>query len=205
MDIAITSRKHGVPDKQGWLERPEEIFLKDEKLFFEKLIEPVEHQMMRSIWRIVRDPEIAKDVLQDSLTKIWKRLDRIRSHPNPRALILKICLNAAIDSLRKRKRLHQHEKTEVLHRFPIQSDTTAYEALERKKIETEILKAISRLPRRQAVAVLMRIIQDQPYEVIAQAMKCSETTVRIHVSRGRARLSQWLAHLKPVSLKEISK
>jgi len=205
MDIAITSRKHDVPDKQGWLGRTEEIFLKDEKLFFEQLIKPVEHQMMRSIWRIVRDPEMAKDALQDSLAKIWKRLDRIRSHPNPHALILKICINAAIDSWRKRKRLHQHEKTEPLHRFPIQPDTTAYETLERKKIEAEILEAIKRLPRRQAVAVLMRLIQDQPYAVIAQAMECSETTVRIHVSRGRARLSQWLSHLKPASLKEVSK
>lgn len=205
MDIAITSRKHGVPDKQGWPGHPEEIFLKDEKLFFEQLIKPVEHQMMRSIWRIVRDPEMAKDALQDSLAKIWKRLDRVRIHPNPRALILKICLNAAIDSLRKRKRLHQHEKTEPLHRFPIQPNTTAYESLERKKTEAEILEAIKRLPRRQAVAVLMRLIQDQPYAVIAQAMECSETTVRIHVSRGRARLSQWLSHLKPASLKEVSK
>ena len=205
MDIAITSRKHDVPAKQGWLEHPEEIFLKDEKLFFEQLIEPIEHQMMRSIWRIVRDPEMAKDALQDSLAKIWKRLDRVRIHPNPRALILKICLNAAIDSLRKRKRLHQHEKTEPLHRFPIQPNTTAYEVLDGKKIEAEILEAIKRLPRRQAVAVLMRLIQDQPYAVIAQAMECSETTVRIHVSRGRARLSQWLSHLKPASLKEVSK
>jgi len=194
-----------VPAKQGWLEHPEEIFLKDKKLFFEQLIEPIEHQMMRSIWRIVRDPEMAKDALQDSLAKIWKRLDRVRIHPNPRALILKICLNAAIDSLRKRKRLHQHEKTEPLHRFPIQPNTTAYESLERKKTEAEILEAIKRLPRRQAVAVLMRLIQDQPYAVIAQAMECSETTVRIHVSRGRARLSQWLSHLKPASLKEVSK
>ena len=194
-----------MPDKQGWPRRPEEIFLKDEKLFFEQLIKPVEHQMMRSIWRIVRDPEMAKDALQDSLAKIWKRLDRVRIHPNPRALILKICLNAAIDSLRKRKRLHQHEKTEPLHRFPIQPNTTAYEVLDGKKIEAEILEAIKRLPRRQAVAVLMRLIQDQPYAVIAQAMECSETTVRIHVSRGRARLSQWLSHLKPASLKEVSK
>jgi RNA polymerase sigma-70 factor (ECF subfamily) len=203
MDIAITSRKHGMLAKKNWLGRTEETFLKDEKLFFEQLIEPVEHQMMRSIWRIVRDPEMAKDALQDSLTKIWKRLDRIRSHPNPQALILKICLNTSIDSLRKRKRLHQHEKTEPLHRFPIQPDAKAHEALERKKIETEILEAIKRLPRRQAIAVLMRLIQDQPYAVIAQAMECSETTVRIHVSRGRARLSQWLSHLKPASFKEV--
>jgi len=191
--------------KRGWPACPEEIFLKDEKLFFDQLIKPIEHQMMRSIWRIVRDPEMAKDALQDSLAIIWKRLDRIRSHPNPHALILKICLNAAIDSLRKRTRLRQHEKTEPLHRFPIQSDTKAYQALESKKIEAEILEAIDRLPRRQAVAVLMRIIQEQPYAVIAQAMECSEATVRIHVSRGRARLSQWLLHLKPASLREVSK
>lgn len=205
MDIAITSRKHGVLEKQSWAVRPEEIFLKSEKFFFDRLIKPIEHQMMRSIWRIVRDPEMAKDVLQDSLTKIWKRLDRIRSHPNPHALIFKICVNAAIDSLRKRKRLRQHEKTELLHRFPTQSDDKVHEALERKKVEAEILGAINRLPRRQAVAILMRIIQEQPYAVIAQAMECSEETVRIHVSRGRARLSQWLSHLKPASLKETSK
>ncbi len=179
--------------------------MKSEKLFFDQLIKPIEHQMMRSIWRIVRDPETAKDVLQDSLAKIWKRLDRIQSHPNPHALILKICLNVAIDSLRKRKRLRQHEKTEPLHRLPIQSDFKVHEALENKKVEAEILEAINRLPRRQAVAVLMRIIQEQPYAVIAQAMGCNETTVRIHVSRGRARLSQWLSHLKSASLKEESK
>ena len=205
MDIAITSREHGVPDTQGWPGCPEEIFLKDEKLFFEQLIKPVEHQMMRSIWRIVRDPEMAKDALQNSLTKIWKRLDRIRSHPNPHALILKICVNAAIDSLRKRKRLRQHEKAEALHNFPAQSATTASEALETKIIEAEIRQAISRLPRRQSVAVLMRIIKDQPYDVIAQAMECSETTVRINVSRGRKRLRKWLSHLNPASLKEVSK
>ncbi len=205
MDTAITSQKHGVLDKQSWTVRPEEIFLKSEKLFFEQLIKPIEHQMMRSIWRTVRDPEMAKDALQDSLAKIWKRLNRIRSHPNPHALIFKICLNAAIDSLRKRKRLLQHERTEPLHRFPIQSDTRVHEALESKKVEAEILEAINRLPRRQAVAVLMRIIQEQPYDVISQAMECSEATVRIHVSRGRARLSQWLSHLNPASLKEVSK
>ncbi len=179
--------------------------MKDEKLFFEQLIKPVEQQMMRSIWRIVRDPETAKDVLQESLIKIWKRLDLIQNHPNSRALILKICSNAAIDSLRKRKRLYRQEKAELFHQIPTQSHTRDYEALERKRIEAEIFKAINRLPRRQAVAVLMRIIQDQPYEAIAQAMKCSETTVRIHVSKGRARLSKWLSHLKPGYLEEVSK
>ena len=93
----------------------------------------------------------------------------------------------------------------MLHKLQSHSDSTVPQALERKKIEDEILKAISRLPKKQALAVLMRIIQDQPYDVIAQILGCSETTVRIHVSRGRARLSQWLAHLHTTSSQEVSK
>jgi len=72
-------------------------------------------------------------------------------------------------------------------------------------MEDEILKAIGRLPKKQAVAVLMRIVQDQPFDVIGQTLDCSEITARIHVSRGRARLSQWLSHLHSTPLKEASK
>lgn len=58
-----------------------------------------------------------------------------------------------------------------------------------------MLRAIARLPRQQAAAVLLRIVQEQSYEAVAKALDCSETTARIHVSRGRARLSRWLAPL----------
>jgi len=159
--------------------------------------------MMRTIWRVVRHPELTEDTLQDVLTIIWRKLKRIRRHPNPHALILKICVNAAYDSLRKR--FYRQENSSLLDKFPSSSDTTVSNGLERKKMEDEILKAIGRLPKKQAVAVLMRIIQDQPYNVIGQTLGCSEITARTHVSRGRARLSQWLSHLHSTPLQEASK
>ena len=72
-----------------------------------------------------------------------------------------------------------------------------------KETEREILEAVGRLPRKQAVAVLLRIVKEQPYDLIAQAMGCSESTVRIHVARGRARLNKWLAHLNPLPPGEV--
>jgi len=177
----------------------------DEKTIYKQLIAPVESQMMRSIWRIVRHPELAEDTLQEALIIIWKKRERICCHPNPHALILKICLNAAYDSLRKRARFRKQQNSSLLHKLQSPSETTVSQALERKKTEDEIFKAIGRLPKRQAVAILMRIIQDQPYDVIAQTLGCSETTARIHVSRGRARLSQWLSHLHTSPLLEVSK
>jgi RNA polymerase sigma factor (sigma-70 family) len=79
---------------------------------------------------------------------------------------------------------------------------TGAAVLEKKEIEEEVLAAIARLPRKQATAVLMRVVQDQPYPAIAQALGCRETTVRIHVSQGRARLSRELSHLSSKSVRE---
>lgn len=176
----------------------EEPALKDRDFSYNELIRPNEGLMTRVVWRIVRNPQDAEDTLQDALSIIWKKRGRVVNHPNPQALILKICIDAAYDTLRKRRR-HKRDESTPLHLYSREENNRALDQLVQKETEREILDAIGRLPRKQAIAVLMRIVKEQPYEVIAQAMGCSETTVRIHVARGRARLNQWLAHLDPYS------
>ena len=196
----------------------EEGALKDRDFSYDRFIRPNEGQMTRVVWRIFRNPEDAEDTLQNALSTIWKKRRLVCTHPNPKALILKICINAAYDMLRKSRRRRKHEEHTTLHLYTRQeedkpeltsslaaSQTNALDQLMQKETEREILEAIGRLPRKQAVAVLMRIVKEQPYEVIAQVMGCSESTVRIHVARGRARLNKWLAHLNPYPPGEVSK
>jgi RNA polymerase sigma factor (sigma-70 family) len=204
MDIATPAQKQIVPDRGSTSTDIEAILKRKETLSYEQLIAPVESQMTRSIWRIVRNREAAEDTLQDALTIIWKKLDRVCRHPNPHAFILKICVNAAYDTLRQRTRVRQREESANIQEFPAGSETNGLERLEKRNVEAEILAAIRRLPRKQALAVLMRIVQDQSYDSIAQALDCSEVTVRIHVSKGRAKLSRWLSHLDPTFNKETS-
>ena len=197
----------------GYFVKPVEIGMEERalsrKVFsYDRLIRPLEGEMTRLVWRIVRDREDAEDALQDALSTIWKKRRRVCVHPNPRALVLRICINAAYDALRKQHRRRKHEEPnsyEQNHAHIASSQTGALEKLVQKETEKEILAAIGRLPRRQAVAVLLRIVREQPYDMIARIMGCSEGTVRIHVARGRNRLSQWLAHLSPHPQKEVSK
>ena len=163
---------------------------------YENLVAPLETQIKRSIWRIVRDHTAAQDVLQDAMLIIWKKLERIRKHPNPKAFILKICTNAAIDYLRKHRPFFSFEGLEKSGRLPASDIPSALQILESKKIEAEILNAISHLPRKIATAMFMRIVQDQAYAAIADALGCREVTVRSQVSKGRVRLMRRLAHLK---------
>jgi RNA polymerase sigma-70 factor (ECF subfamily) len=164
---------------------------------YEQLILPLEKKMIRTIWRVVRNQTEAEDTLQEALTTIWKRLDRILRHPNPDALILKICLDTAYDSLRKWNYPATHDLYS-LAQLPSPTKPDSIEPLQRQETKVEILDAIAQLPKKQAVAVLMRMVQEESYKDIAQVLGCSEGTVRIHVLRGRKRLSKWLYHLKPL-------
>jgi RNA polymerase sigma-70 factor (ECF subfamily) len=172
--------------------------------YYQRLIAPIQDRMIRTIWRIIRDPDDTDDALQEALATIWKRLERIRSHPNPHAVILRICVNAAYDLLRRKIRERRRRELHAIADSRADSTPTASDALSHQERETEIFDAIARLSRNQAQAVLMRLVQGQCYSDIAQALGCSEATARIHVTRGRARLRKLLSHLAPHPLKEVS-
>jgi RNA polymerase sigma-70 factor (ECF subfamily) len=164
---------------------------------YDALVRPLESRMMRVAWRIVREREAAEDALQDALTIIWKKRDAVARHPNPRALILKIAVAAALDALRKSRRQLRHEVAGLPDDRTGDGTPSVTKAAEDRALRAEILEAIARLPERQATAVLLRIVEEQPYEDIAAAMDCAETTARVHVLRGKAALAKRLAHLWP--------
>jgi RNA polymerase sigma-70 factor (ECF subfamily) len=164
---------------------------------YDVLVRPVEGRMMRSIWRIVREREAAEDALQEALAVIWKKRNAVARHPKPEALILRIAVSAAYDAVRKRRRRLRHEVPGLPDGPADDAAPPVTKGIEDRELRTAILCAIGRLPRRQATAVLLHIVEEQSYEDIARAMGCSESTVRAHVMRGRAALTRLLARELP--------
>jgi len=165
---------------------------------YDVLVRPLEPRMMRSIWRIVRQREAAEDALQDALTVVWKKRAAIARHPKPEALILRIAVTAAYDAVRKTRRLLRRE-VHGLTDPPADggATSTAEGMIEDHELRSAVLAAIGRLPRRQATAVLLHVLEERSYEDIARAMGCSESTARVHVMRGRAGLARRLSRLLP--------
>lgn len=164
---------------------------------YDELVRPLESRMMRVAWRIVREREAAEDALQDALAAIWKKRAAVARHPNPQALILKMTVAAACDACRRRRRRLAHEIAGLAEDRSPDAAAPVTKAAEDRALRTEILEAIDRLPRRQATAVLLRVVEERPYEEIAAAMGCTEATVRVHVLRAKAALARRLAGLKP--------
>ena len=144
---------------------------------------------------MLSDPCDADDALQNALIKIWNKLDKIVKHPNPKALILRICLNCAYDFIRnKRIRAKRIDKTKPMDSYPDKSQSID-EHLEARTFKKEILFEISKLSINQREVILLRFVNDLTFELIGQALGCKEVTVRKHLQRGREKLKKQLTHL----------
>lgn len=148
--------------------------------------------MIQTVWRVLGNRDDADDALQESLVRIWRGWSRVVHHQNPQALVLKICSDCAYDELRRRVR---RSRTRQLLDQETSSLAEPPEELQRAEMRTSIITAIARLPRNQAVAFVMRALQQRSYQEIAAALGCAEVTARKHVSRARDRLSSLLTEI----------
>jgi RNA polymerase sigma factor (sigma-70 family) len=160
---------------------------------FEQYVAPLQDRMTRCIWRIVRHGEDTEDVLQESLAKIVAKMRQVERHPNPQAFILRICMQSALDHLRRshsRKRalvgLRETRPANISH-------PPADELLMREEQRAWLLSALARLPSREAEAMALLVGEEMSYAEVAGAMGCRETTVRVLAWNARRRLRKELA------------
>ena len=145
-------------------------------------------------------PEDADELRrEEALLEERRRLDRIRRHANPTALVLRICANEAYNTLRRRRR----RRTGPLPAGLAGGGPSVEEQTAAQDLREQVLVAVGRLPRKQALAVLMRVVQEQSYDDIAAALGCAEDTARSHVAKGRAHLRKALADYAPRLSKEV--
>ena len=167
----------------------------DNDVFYDTYLAPLETRLLRTAWRITRDPDRARDAVQDAMARIWTHRERVRGHPNPAALVLRIAIQAAIDARRRESRWWRLGGSPMPRAAGAGPDGDPGAAAERREARTLVLDAIARLPERQAAAVTMRVMEDASYETIAAALGCAEATARVHVLRGREKLRHLLHDL----------
>jgi RNA polymerase sigma factor (sigma-70 family) len=119
------------------------------------------------------------------LVQVLKRFSRIRRHPNPTALLLRMCINQALDHLRRCR-----SRRAALARLPVDSapaPASPAGQLAQAEDRERLLAFVGSLPAREAEAVTLHILEELDYAAVAEAMGCSQSTVRVHVGRARER------------------
>ena len=154
---------------------------------FETLVRQFQGDIYVWIVRIVRDPGIAEDLTVETLWRIYRARQQFRPDGNFAAWARRIATNLAIDHLRS-KRPEQTLLAESAGACPP-------DHLLQQETRDKIQQAFRRLPAKLQVAVTLALIEDQPYDEIADALGTSVGAVKLRVFRAVRILRKQLNHL----------
>ncbi|MBF9135001.1 SigE family RNA polymerase sigma factor [Plantactinospora sp. S1510] len=129
----------------------------------------------------------AEDTVQSALVKLylaWPRLDRVDAvEPYVRRIVLRV--------LADNGRLARFRRERLSDRVPERPGADSSDAADDRMV---LLSALAALPPRQRAVVVLRFWEDQSIEQCAEALGCSEGTVKSQAARGLQTLRNLLGN-----------
>ena len=170
----------------------------DNPTSFGLFVSSIESRMIQTTWRITRNHADAEDAIQAALCIAWRRKEILAAHPNPVALMLKICIDASLDLLKKNRSTRNTLDKFVdngLNSVRSVANLTPPIQMEKSESFAMLISEIEKLPRNISQAILMRLVDEVPYPEIASVLECTEVAARKYVQRGREALQTRLRQL----------
>ncbi len=143
---------------------------------FETLVRQFQGDIYAWIVCIVRDPGIAEDLTVETLWRIYRARQQFRPDGNFAAWARRIATNLALDHLR-RKRPEQSLLAEP-------AGAPRSDHLLQRETREKIQQAFRRLPAKLQVAATLALVEEQPYDEIADALGTSVGAVKLRVFRA---------------------
>ncbi len=161
---------------------------------FEALVMPHERMMYALALRLCREPEDAKDCLQEAMLRIYRSLGAFRGDSSLSTWIYRIVNNVCLDSHR-RKKVRAAESLDELSEEgwnPMDGQPGPERSLENKMLREALKRGIKALPDGIRQAVIMRDVNGLSYEEISESLGINIGTVKSRINRGREKLRNYL-------------
>jgi RNA polymerase sigma-70 factor, ECF subfamily len=161
---------------------------------------PHQSELYGVAMRICRDPDTAKDLVQETLLRAMCAWDSFEPGSNLRAWLFRILTNAFINKYRRRVKEreilegeHQQSAEDNLVHLPSKRATLDPEgALVDKSLGDEVLKALEKVPVDFKTVVVLSDIEGFSYKEIADICDIPVGTVMSRLFRGRRILQEEL-------------
>lgn len=141
---------------------------------------------------LTADREEANDLLQETFLKAYRFFGKFEEGTNARAWLYRIMRNTFINEYRRVKRIPDHvEYDEQISSYQLlpgdaRLSNDLRERIDAEMFGDEIAVAIASLPEKFKSVVVLRDVEDLPYEEIAEALNIPVGTVRSRLHRARA-------------------
>ena len=168
-------------------------FQNGEEAAFDQLFERWASRLLRYLERMVREPAVAEELLQETFLRVHRAREGYRPEARFSTWLYTIATNVARNELRRPFRRAPHESADdagdddaPLQLAAEQPDTE--DVVDARRAGEDVESALLRLPERQRAALWMSAVEGMAYAEIAAALDATEKSVKALVHRARVAL-----------------
>jgi RNA polymerase sigma factor (sigma-70 family) len=132
---------------------------------------------LRAVAATTGNMMLAEDQTAEAFARAWASWRKLRSHPAPRAWVVRTALNAGASWWYRRSK-----------ETALTSEDIAAANSVGTGLDAAVLTALRRLPARQREVIALRVFLDLDVETTASQLGIAPGTVRAHLSRAMAAL-----------------
>lgn len=132
----------------------------------------------------VGDPHLAEDLVQQTLTKVYRRWHK--AHGHAAAYAHRTLVTTFLDH----RRLQSTRRESTVAQFPERAAASAAPGFGTD--QADLQRALTKLPLRMRAVITLRFVEDQSIEETARLLGCSTGTVKSQASRALAKLREEL-------------
>lgn len=155
---------------------------------FNTCVDQYSDNLYRFILKHIKDADVAKDIVQDTYEKVWRKVNDIES-TNAKSYLFTAAHHTLIDYTRKAKK--QGDYTEAVE-----------QKLKHNNHYTDIREvlnaALDKLPEIQKSVVLLRDYEGYDYAEIGKITGLNESQVKVYIFRARATLKNYIGNLEAI-------
>jgi RNA polymerase sigma factor (sigma-70 family) len=163
-----------LPGRGGWPDRGAE---------FRDIYVATYPRLVRTLWFVVHDHELAQDIAQDAFIELHRQWRKVRSYDRPDLWVRRVALRKAQREATRSVRRRRAERTLQAVEIEPEGDLP----------DPELRAALGQLPPMQRAVVALFYLEDRPMEEVADLLGFRPSTGFVHLHRARHRLAELLS------------
>lgn len=160
---------------------------------FDEFVTEHHSQVYGVALRVVSDPELAADVVQETFLRAWRGLARFRGDSSVSTWLHRITINTALTA---RKRAARGRGPSLDSVDEVVAEATPYVDPERRgevlDLRVRLEEALDRLPAGQRVVVILKDVEGWSHSEIAERLDITESAAKVRLHRAHRRLAHYL-------------
>jgi RNA polymerase sigma-70 factor (ECF subfamily) len=170
--------------------------LRGDTAAFGELVRRYQERLFNTVYRLVDNAEDARDVVQEAFLNAYQSLDSFKGDSRFFTWLYRIAINTAISLKRKQRAGRNIEAGRNGDGGVEPLDASEFSrpghALEQAEEEHRIQSALNRLSPEHRAVLILKDIEGQKYEQMAEILQVPIGTIRSRLHRARAELRELL-------------